>query len=366
MGALAGCGGGGSSSHSRRSRATTLAGPSAWLSSIPDTAAYRAQIAVNDLETLWTSNGVAFPPTLTGIDSGHGLEATRQLAAGSQLGSDLLAYAGQSPDLLGYDSLAIRSEVSVGSPPDQLSQVEGPIQAAKVGAAMSRLGERPVSTGAVVRYTITNALELPGSASAALVGVRNLAVIGSGGRMAAGGPGVPSGAVVNLLRGTHTSRSLASDPEVSQMLGLLTGADVMLFGSSLVSSVTKMLGPNATAEDVQRLRTLNPGLDQLPAAPTFAGYGYLPGDPAHPTVLAVAIYPDGSDAKTAAGIMGKLLRSGYDPVREVHFAKLFAVDTVTVRGDAVVARLTEHTAGAVVEGVLNADMPLFWSPNPKG
>jgi hypothetical protein len=357
-GVLVGSGGSGAS--------TPAAPATAWLSSIPDTPAYRSEIAVNDLQTLWTSAGLAFPPTLAQLGTAPGLAAFRQIAGGSQLGSSLLLYAPVSTDLLGYDALAIRSEVSAGMPPGLLSVVQGPIDASKVGAELAALGVRPVSTGAIVRYSIGNALNLSGEAAGALVSVRTLAVLGLGGRAAAGGPTVPPGDVVNLLRGRHPTPSLASDPDVRQMLELLGGADVMLFGTGLVASWDHILGHQPSPLEVAQTLRTNPGLDRLSAAPTLAGYGYLPGSPTHATALAVAIYANPSDAKGAANIFGDVLRAGYSTLYAEHYARLFAVDTITVEGDAVVARLTERSADAVAQATEEDNMPLFWSPPPKG
>ncbi len=353
-------GGGGSSASATAVPATS------WLSSIPDTPAYRSEIAVNDLQTLWTSAGLAFPPTLAQLGSAPGLAASRQIGAGSQLGSSLLLYASVSTDLLGYDALAVRSEVSAGVLPGLLSVVQGPIHASKVGAELTTLGVRPVSTGAIVRYSIANALNLSGEAAKPLVGVRTLAVLGRGGRAAAGGPAVPPGDVVNLLRGSHATPSLASDPDVRQITELLSGADVMLFGTGLVASWDDILGHEPSPSQVAQVLRANPGLGRLHAAPTFAGYGYLPGSPAHATALAVAIYPGPGDAKGAANIFGSVLRSGYSTLYGERYARLFAVDTVRVEGDAVVARLTERSADAVAEMTEEDNVPLFWSPPPAG
>lgn len=336
-----------------------------WLSSIPDTAAFRTQIAVNDLRTMWKSAGVAPPATLAQLSSGVAGEAMRQIAAGSPLGTAQWAFG--RPHALGYQALAITAEVLAGVLPAQLSLVQGPIDASKVGAVMGRLGVRPASAGAVYRYVITKPADLmPEGAAAALSGVRNLAVLGGGGRAAAGGPDVPPRDVTNLLQGRHLSHSLASDPEVSQALRLLKGADVMWLGTGLVSSWEKAIGSAGTPLERQRMEQEDPGLSRLRTGPTLGGYGYLPGDPAHPRALVVAVYPSASAAKVAAGIMGPLLRSGTSVVTNEKYARVFRVDTVTVHGAAVVARLTEHTPGAIAEEVENYDMPLFWGPVKKG
>lgn len=355
-GVLAGCGGG--------SGISTLGtgGPAGSLSSIPDTAAYRSSIAVNDLQSLYKSAGVSFPPPVAHLNAGAEGMAWRQVGDGSQLGSELLSNTEPGTELLGYDPLAISSEVSAGGPPDQLSLVQGTIDPSQVGAAMSKLGVRPVSTGAVVRYTVNNPIALPGDAAPGVfLGVRNLEVLGRGGRAAAGGPTVPPGDVTSLLRGSHTSRSLASDPEVQQALGYLKGADVIQLGTSFVASPAQMLGPDAPAFAERQLRQ-KLGLDRLLAAPTFVGYGYLPGDPTNAAAVAVAIYPDAKDAKAAASVAASTFRSGISPRTSEPYAQLFTVGAVTAHGDAVVARLTDRKGGAIPQEVLQRDFPLFWSP----
>jgi hypothetical protein len=77
-GVLAGFGGGSST--------PTLPGAAGPLSSIPDTAAYRSFIAVNDLRTLWTSAGVRYPPSLAHLTHGTGLAVSTEIGNGSQIG----------------------------------------------------------------------------------------------------------------------------------------------------------------------------------------------------------------------------------------------------------------------------------------
>lgn len=362
-GVLAGCSGGTSTS--------APAGTAGWLSSIPDTATYRSLIAINDLRTLWTSAGLSFPPPRAHLGSGAGSAASRQVASGSQIGSLLLANSGFTTGPLGYSPLAISSEVAVGSPPSQLSLVEGPVNASNLKAAMSHLGVRPAAAGAIVTYTYrytVNSSNPAGNSSnpagAALIGVRHLAVLRSGGRAAAGGPDVPPSDVTSLLQGGHPSRSLASDPDVQQTLGLLKGADVMLLGTSLIINWERaILGLRGTRAEVAALLHRYPDLARL-SAPAFGGYGYFPGNPTHATALAVAIYPNAKDATAAAKIVGNMLRSG----RSFHtielYAKLFMVDKITVDGDAVVARVTARGTWVLSQAVQEGDFPLFWSSKP--
>lgn len=357
-GLLAGCGGG-SSVPGLSARPSV--GPTTWLSSIPDTAAYRSEISVNNLQGLWTSAGLTFPPTVHQIASGAGGAASRQIGAGSQIGSTLWLAAASSPEPVGYNPLAITFEVSAGMPPNHLSLVQGAIDPSTVRAAMNRLGVQPVSSGASTRYTISNPTSLPADAATVFIDVRNLAVLGQGGRAAAGGAEVPPGDVIDLLRGSHPSRSLASDADVHQALGFLAGADVVTLGTALIASPVQGLGPAATPSGLAQLRQ-RLHLDQLPAAPTFAGYGYLPGHPTGATALAVAIYPNASNAKAAANILGDVLRSGTSLYSREPYSQLFAVDGISVHGDAVVARLTEHRAGVISQALQERDFPLFWSP----
>jgi hypothetical protein len=267
----------------------------------------------------------------------------------------LLSPDSHSVHALGYNALAISFDVSAGSGPRHLSLVEGPIDEANVRVELGRVGVQPASTGAVVRFTITKRKDLPSSnVTDALSGVHTLAVLGHHDRAAAGGSKVPPIDVTNLLQGSHPSHSLASDPEVRQTLGLLAGADTMLFGASLPFRPLAM----AVADD--------PAINRLPAAATFAGYGFLPGDATHATAVAVAIYPNAGDAKAAAEIVGNVLRYGYSYYEDEPYARLFAVDSVTVHGDAVVARVTAHRHTHDLAWALGVkDFPLFWSPRPK-
>jgi hypothetical protein len=88
----------------------------------------------------------------------------------------------------------------------------------------------------------------------------------------------------------------------------------MLFGTRLVVSWHEVLRAGATPVQEAKLLKLDPGLDRLPAAPTFAGYGYLPGSSSHA---------------------------------------------------AVVARLTDRRTGTVALLAGQDALPLFWSPPPK-
>ena len=352
-GALAGCSGGPGGS--------APSGPASWLSSIPDTAAYRSLIAVNDLRTLWTSAGLSFPPAVARLRSAAGSAASRQIGRGSPLGTELLSISGFTGRPLGYSPLAISSEVAAGSPPNQLSLVNGTIDASKLKMALSHLGARPAATGSVVTYTYRYNLRTSSPVAGALIGVRHIAVAGGGDRAASGGPGAPSGDVAGLLKGSRPSRSLASDADVRQMLGLLKGADVMLFGTSLIINWERgILGIHAAPAQVAALRHRYPGLARLPAA-TFGGYGYLPGNPEHGTAVAVSIYPSSNDATTAASVLGTMLRSGTSFLTSKPYAKLFAVDKITVDGHAVVARITTHASWTLAQAAQQGDFPLFWT-----
>lgn len=354
-GVLAACGGGNSS--------PTPSGPDSWLESIPDNPAYRTSITVNNLHKLWTSAGLSFPPTAAQTTSAAGRAASDQLVSGSPIGSGLLATVTDAPDLMGYSPFAVDSEVAVGSPPDELSLVQGEqITVAKVGAAMSLLHLRPSSAAGIFHYTIANPLQLPGAAAAQVfAGVRNLAVFGGNARAATGGVSVQYQDVANLLLRRDRSPSLASAPDVKSALGYLDGTDVTSLGTSLVVKFEQALGPHAAPAQVTQFARQN-GLDNLPAAPRFAGYGYLPGKPMTPTVVTVAIYPNGNDAKAAARVIGNLLRTGTSPEANEPFSRLFAVDKVTTHGDTVVIQVTEHTAGTFARAVETDGFPLFWSP----
>jgi hypothetical protein len=227
---------------------------------------------------------------------------------------------------------------------------------------MRMLGARPHYSGPVVAYTYQFNIGSSNPAGAGLIGVRHLAVLGSGGLAAAAGADVPTRDVINLLQGNHSARSLASDPAIRQTLGLLQGSDVMLLGTALIISWKQVVGAHASAVAAAQLVHREPGLDTLVAGPTFVGYGYRPGNPAHATALAVAIYPSASDATAAARILGNVLHSGYSSRLNQQYAQLFAVDTITVHGSAVVARITARKSWTLSQDVQEGDFPLFWSP----
>lgn len=343
--------------------ATSTSAPltaASWLSSIPDNAAYRRLIAVNDLRKLWTSAGLSFPPTSAELTTQSGTSVARQIAGGSPLGS-VLAESPYGSNALGYNAMAIGSEVAAGLGADQLSMVQGPIVASRLGAALRRrkLLSGTVSSGAVVRYSLTAAR----SGLAPLQGTGTVAVLGRGGRAVAAGSKVPTRDVVDLLQGHHAAASLAADPDVRRFLKLMGGADVMLFGTGLIVDWGTV--PGAFSSRAAFLRAY-PGLDRMQAGPTFAGYGYLPGHPDHATALAVAIYPSHNDAAVGAQVWGRVMRSGRSysylgPSKP--FSQLFAVDKVTVDGAAVVVRLTELHSGTMDTLLNTQDIPLFWSPN---
>jgi hypothetical protein len=351
---LTGCGGRGSSAQD---------GPVNALASIPDTAAYRSFVALNDLQAVWHSAGLPFPPAASQVASSVGTAAFRQLAGGSQVGSLLWGFA-PGTDVLGYDPFALSAEAEVGLPPNDLSVVQGPIDPSRLRAALGAAGVTSTSSGGVVSYTVADPAQLTALTRAALLEVHTLTVLLPGGRLATGGSGVPPGDILNLLRDHHSSPSLASDPLVKQVLGVLKGADVMLFGTSLVVGEAEVLGagisPHAVAQFRDRL-----GMDGLPAAPTFAGYGYLPDSPTEPTVVAVAVYPTAEDARAASSIIGNVLRFGVSPHRNQPYSQVLAVDKITIDGDALVARLGIRQAGVMAQLVAADDFPLFWSPLPK-
>lgn len=336
--------------------------PTSWLSAIPDTAAYRSVIVVSDLRTLWTAAGLSFPPPVRYLTTNAGEAISSQIGGLSALGPAWFSYNNVPSDDLGYDVWSTATEVSAGLQSSQLSLVQGAIDATDVRAALAKHGVQ-VASGGVDRYTLSKQYKLnaPAPTFALLRYTRHIDVPAGGGVAAAGGIRVPPGQVLNLVRGRHAPRSLASDRDVRQMLALLAGSDTMAFGTSTTIGWNNLQRPTAEV-----LRD-NPGLTRLPAAPRFAGYGYLPGNPGHATARVVAIYPGAHDATVAAAITRAILASGRDAESGVRFRRLFAY-RITVHGDAVEARLTDHTHGRLTVMLADrpSDFPLFLAPPPQG
>lgn len=322
------------------------------LADIPANAETRAEIVINNLKAVRAAAGL--PATLsirhlTGRELGA--IAREPLADGTPLGSGLLELSGLGPAILtdiGYDPLRVTAELGVGNPPDAISVVDGSFGTAAVSRALTRYGwSRQPGRGDVYGGPV----DLGSQVAAAWSTLRRIAVTGS--RLVGAGAGVSAGELAGVIEQRPASRSLASDPEVKAVLGLLGPSETISMGTNLVSQGPgALLGPDATREQRQEV-LYRLGLRNLPR-PTFAGYALHEGG----TWTTVTLYQSAPDAARAAPLISAALRHGEDPVTEAPYSTLTKLVSIKVDGDAVVATL--GPSSRVPEMIERADLPQFF------
>jgi hypothetical protein len=321
------------------------------LADIPANAQTRTDIVINNLEAVRAASGL--PPTLSGRHlTGRELTALARepLAGGTPLGSGLLQMTTMGPRLLsevGYDPLLVTAELGVGNPPDAISVVDGSFSTAAVTRALTRYGW---TRQAAPDDTYGGSTNLGSQLSAVWSPLRRVAVTGS--RLVGAGAGVSSGELAGVVKQRPVHGSLASDPQVKAVLGMLGPSETMEIGTNLVSrGIGALLGPAATPQ--QRQEVLDRlGFRNLPS-PTFGGYALRRGG----AWRTVTVYRSGRDAARAAPLIAGALRHGTDPVTDEPYSRLARPLSIKIDGNAVVTNLA--ASSLVPQMIERADLPQF-------
>jgi hypothetical protein len=321
------------------------------LADIPANAQTRTDIVLNNLEAVRTASGL--PTTLSvGHLTGRELSAlTREPLTGeTPLGSGLLPLTSMGSKLVsevGYDPLRVTAELGVGNAPDAISVVDGSFSTAAVTRALTSYGW---TRQAAPSDTYGGSTNLGSQLSAVLSSLRRVTVTGS--RLVGTGAGVSSSELAGAVKQRPVHGSLASDPQVKAVLGMLGPSETMQLGTSLVSrGIGALLGPSATPQQRQEVVD-RLGLRNLPS-PTFGGFALRKGG----TWRTVTLYASAQDAARAAPLIAGALRNGTDPVTNEPYSKLARPLSIKVDGNAVVTNLA--ASSQVPQMIERADLPQF-------
>ncbi|HLI01475.1 MAG TPA: hypothetical protein VKV06_11885, partial [Acidimicrobiales bacterium] len=186
--------------------------------------------------------------------------------------------------------------------------------------------------------------------------------------IAGGGSQVTPTALAAALDDRQAKHPLSADPDVDALISALTSAGgaadtpVQVLGSSLLASPLGAAGgprmsPSQVAALLHRF-----DLDRLRTPATYAGLRYVTSN--HPTcaVVAATLYPTPAAAKTAATVLGPVLRHGTSFSTNLRYDALWTVQSVAAHGRTVVARLNLRSPYALIESLQRIDFPLFWQP----
>ncbi len=313
------------------------------LRDIPDNASTRTDIVINNLQALRAAAGL--PANLSGrnLTGGEMIVLSHELTSGAPLGSDLLA--DPNPAQLGYDPLRLNAELGVGNPPDEISIVAGTFSTVAISRALTSYGwTRQAGSADTYGGPINGSSSLPPLlVDRITVGPSRL--VGAGGRV--------SDAELNSVREQHSmNRSLASDPQVKAVLGLLGHSDTIQMGTSLVVGFNSfVVGPTATPQErVEQLARL--GLENLPR-PTFGGVAMGNGR----AWTTVTLYQSAQDAAHAAPLIVAAMHHGIDPETDAPYSRVAQLLSVHVDGDALVTNLSRSSE--VPQMIEHADLPPF-------
>ena len=371
LSALTGCAASGSSAPDPSAATATAwtagaapagAGVLSALQSVPDTAANRSSIVVNDVNAIWSAAGLPATPSAAQAGSKTGQNAATQEYEGSPAGTTLWRLAPNDPAPLGYPTLSVRQEVMIGPIVDQVTEVWAPVSAAAVAAAVHPLGPGTEQAGPGVLYDLGPHVNVnrPAPFSQLLLGTRYLLVPSSGGRIITGSIQVPLSTVTSLATGARVAHSLAADPAVSAVIGAL-GPKFQSLLIGTYSPTAAEIFAHATPAMLARLNAMT-GLGRLRSGPVMTGFAYTGGPLSAQTVVAAALYPSPADARSAAGITARYATVGTSLRLIQPYSTQWRVNKTSVRGSLVVMNLTTMTPGSVTQAYLNNDFPLFWSP----
>jgi hypothetical protein len=332
---------------------------------VPDTAASRSSIVIVDFGAIWRAQGLPAQPTLSQFLRPHVGGALDQAAgADSPLGSELFSDLPRSARPFGYPVLGLGVELDVGDPPTDVSEVWGPIDAAKLAAAVAPLKPKHSTAGPSKVFDFGAALNLksPGAFIQSLINLRFLVAPAGGGRAASGNKGAAESSVTRLANAQDVPDPVSADPLVAPLLRAFgTHVESIVIGTGLVSQGWATgLGASANPTTLERLKS-EIGISRLPAAPLIVGLAYTGGPTAHQTVIAAALYPSPADAEAAVRTVGRYAATGMSLKLDEPYRKLWRVSSDTAHGQLVTMHLTTSDSAPTDE--LNAsDFPLFWAP----
>lgn len=315
------------------------------LRDIPANAGTRADIVINNLQALRVAAGLPGNLSIRNLTGGELNVLSRlPLTNGTALGSDLLA---QDPDRaqLGYDPLRVNAELGVGNPPDEISIVAGTFSTVEISRALTSYGWTRQDGSA---DTYGGPINLSSPLASLLV---NRITVGPSRLVGAGG-GVSDSQLNSVLAQDSVNRSLASDPQIKTVLGLLGHGDTIQMGTSLVGGVKAVLGPTATPLELREL-IARLGLEDLPR-PTFAGVAMSNGT----AWKTVTLYQSTRDAARAAPLIDAVMRHGIEPRTDAPYSRVAQLLSIHVDGTALVTTLTRSSE--VPQMIENADLPPFF------